>query len=812
MRPTKLTLTGFAGIFAGRKRESITLELPSPDAGLLVALTGPNGAGKSTIMDNLHPYRIMPSRSGGSYSPAAFSFYEELALPEGSKELEWEHHGIRYKSLLQFQSGKRRKTEAYLFVINTEGHAEPATSKDGSVVSDGKTDTYDRVLESILGSPETFFTSVFSAQNRKPLSGYGNAEIKGLMAELLGLDSIKELGKKAGQVSIQLKAELSAQQETLRGVQLAQQQMEQAEQNVFDTENRLKELQEAKLMAYAHLREKEQARADADALMRQSASVRERKASLEKTLRGITERIHTLTAQLTQKHQLKTEACAAQSQALRAEISKLGITRDRATQELQKLQDLQLRGPAIRQAITKTVEIRAKMEALQGDIERKETEAADKRKTSDALQKDIMALSQTQSQIKADGENQARLLKDAERQAALIQEVPCAGNEMAQHCKLLADARRAEQQIQPVTIQLETMRKQFKKAHDAYLSQQAAMQAIVLEDPELQSFKGMLREHQETLKSLQSLAAEGPLLEQAETQIQQWSESMKNAQEAIQEKESLLSQLEQRLANELTDLQKESHLEAENLESEKARIASEVAGIIVPDESTSEIALLAVKEAQNAMDQIENRIANLQQDLINIKAAAQSLALQSGRRTDIEHTVRHLGQEIGFWTTLVKAFGNDGIIALSIDDVGPTLSSYANDLLMACYGPRFTVSIQTQTKTAKGEAREGFDIVVFDADTQEGVSVEKKSGGERVWINEALTRAIALFLAKESGQTYATLFTDEADGALDPDRKRRFMEMKRQVLRIGGYEREYFVSQTPELWEMADAIIDVSSL
>jgi exonuclease SbcC len=83
------------------------------------------------------------------------------------------------------------------------------------------------------------------------------------------------------------------------------------------------------------------------------------------------------------------------------------------------------------------------------------------------------------------------------------------------------------------------------------------------------------------------------------------------------------------------------------------------------------------------------------------------------------------------------------------------------------------------------------------------------SGGERVWIDEALTRAIAVYLAQSAGRRYQTLFSDEADGPLDPERKRMFMAMKREVLRLGGYEREIFVSQTPELWSLADCVIDV---
>ena len=39
----------------------------------------------------------------------------------------------------------------------------------------------------------------------------------------------------------------------------------------------------------------------------------------------------------------------------------------------------------------------------------------------------------------------------------------------------------------------------------------------------------------------------------------------------------------------------------------------------------------------------------------------------------------------------------------------------------------------------------------------------------------------------------------------------RFMAMKREVLRLGGYRREFFVSQTPELTQMADVVIDLAS-
>jgi hypothetical protein len=33
-----------------------------------------------------------------------------------------------------------------------------------------------------------------------------------------------------------------------------------------------------------------------------------------------------------------------------------------------------------------------------------------------------------------------------------------------------------------------------------------------------------------------------------------------------------------------------------------------------------------------------------------------------------------------------------------------------------------------------------------------------------------------------------------------------------EVLRLGGYEREYFITQTPELAAMADVVIDLDSM
>jgi len=168
MKPKRLYLKGFVGIRAGLNREELEIDLDqlAGDAPL-VALAGPNGTGKTTLMDNLHPYRLMPSRAS-SLGVGGFSFYEHLAAPEAVKELSWEHGGKTYRSTLVLRQNGARRSDAYLHEQSSGGWM-PVRLEDGTV-SDGKTQSYDRCVEAILGNPETFFTSVFSAQNRRPLA------------------------------------------------------------------------------------------------------------------------------------------------------------------------------------------------------------------------------------------------------------------------------------------------------------------------------------------------------------------------------------------------------------------------------------------------------------------------------------------------------------------------------------------------------------------------------------------------------------------------------------------------------------------
>lgn len=300
---------------------------------------------------------------------------------------------------------------------------------------------------------------------------------------------------------------------------------------------------------------------------------------------------------------------------------------------------------------------------------------------------------------------------------------------------------------------------------------------------------------QQLLQRLTATAAKKPLLQSARDGLAQAERDLI----ALSEEDA--SRIE-RHKRDIADVQ--SQLEA--VRRELATLATEdVTGMLAHMDRQ-------IAGSREAVAAFSGRIEALIRQESMLVAERERLDVELAGMPAIEAKAQALSDQIAQWKLLAKGLGNDGVIALSIDDAGPAITQIVNDLLLACYGPRFTIAIQTQTALASGELREGFSINVIDADNDTTKEFGVMSGGQKVWINECLTRGIALYRAQDAQQPFQTLFTDEADGPLDPERKRAFMKMKREVLRVGRYEREFFISQTPDLVDDADGVIDVVAL
>jgi len=196
-------------------------------------------------------------------------------------------------------------------------------------------------------------------------------------------------------------------------------------------------------------------------------------------------------------------------------------------------------------------------------------------------------------------------------------------------------------------------------------------------------------------------------------------------------------------------------------------------------------------------------IRSLEVEVGSLNGQLQAL---EGRRAEaqlIDGKIKAYNAEIANWMLLARACSNDGIIALELDDAAPSIASLVNELLLACYGPRFAVRLDTQSAKANGDMKEAFDIIIYDSETDEEKSITECSGGQTNWLEDAITRGICLFNIHRSDREFGTLFADERDGMLDPEKKLEFLAIKRQALEIGTHEREFFITQTPELWEQA---------
>ena len=804
MVPIRLKLRGFTGVRAAMGRDEIELDLGDARQGL-VAICGYNGSGKSTLLDNLHPYRTMPSRvSGDAYG--SFSYYEHLCLPDALKELEFEHDGQRYRSQLVFRMNGKRKTEAYLHVWQAAAWV-PAQLQDGTR-SDGKTDTYDACIEGLLGSAETFFTSVFSAQSKRSLSDLRNSEIKELLSDLLGLAAIADAGQKAAEVSRLLKpclaserSALSAAEEDVRGAQHQLAKLGSVDVELSRATGARRAAIDAVDAARTELAKREGALSASASVEAQRERLSQEKRRIEKDARARADGFGASRRSLEQRIVRARQAGTARKEAAAHRLKALAGERE-------DLEAVVSAGPAI-----------ARARRRKGDAA---AVAAARRERSDALGQVQAKHVAVKAGKEAAGARLVALEREAgkaslqvadlKRRLGLTDSVPCRGMELQGRCDLLGDAHQAqtlmpsaEADVGRLARERQALRAEMSQAADtvAGLERQLAQWPRAKEqaraaEARCRYFESMLASEPEVERARVRLAAVAAELQVATTQ---------SGVHGLSPDEEAEIEAAQR---ELTDLEARSvAAEMEDAEALKGVEAALQALPAPADRSSLDQARAVLNEAEKAAREAENGYT---QAVRHQEAAAQlgagMLAAEMKVRSAQERVAR-LQDEANAWALVAKGLSNDGVIALSIDDAGPTLAALTNDLLVACYGTRFTVTLQTQVETAKGERREGFDIVVHDATNDESKSVSVMSGGERVWINECMTRAIALYLAQNAGRRYGALFSDEADGPLDPDRKRMFMAMKREVLRLGGYAVEYFVSQTPELNAMADTVIEV---
>ena len=850
MKVLSLRLKGFIGLRDGSGIEEIDIDLSTLPTGL-IAITGSNGSGKTTFLDNLHPYRIMPYklRDRKEWSPGSFSYYDQCYGRDALKELIFEMNGKTYRAQILIDAEKK-KTDAYLSVAGKEGDLwQP--------LNDGKTKTFDAALEEVVGSPRLFFSSAFRAQGARSLSSYSRGDIISIVSELLVIDHIKDQSDKAGEIC----KWISGQIVTMNG------KVDILNNEIFE-EDRLLDRQK---IITTNITTSETAMAEDKKLLtsigEKIVSLKKRQATRESDEATETEATKLLTS--------LTDALGSEEKALDNERNKDVSARDKMIKDFQeriseiveqknslltnytqrnsghekeigdlelKLKDLVAindRREEITNASTRLKELEEKQAEIENDLSGKRTDLEDSRKKVEQLVALETELETKKHYRQIDLDKIQSSINDAEFISSGLKDLDCRAdstNWINEACPLLKNAVAAKDSLVGLRKEHEDLTADtsaidaIAKDIDGLRPHREAGLTLFSEIKTLETNKTGCEEEIKTTKETAALIHDlghaterkkeiggsiAILKEKVSVAKTKFDEDSKELDGKITAEETKRDKALETSTNEwltyrekqskvIEECQKKVGAQKETCERLKLSLAEDLSVSINANGKEKETIEARRSETEKGLKELSN-------DKAIIVSKLKSIEIAKNNRGTIKASISSYEAEEMSWSVLRQACSNNGIIALEIDDAGPSIAALANKLLASCYGTRFSVRIETQGVKADGTLKEDFDITVFDSENGMDKSIKNMSGGEVTWIEDAITKAICLYRMERSDRVFDTIFTDEKDGSLDEQKKNEFFAIKKQMLAIGHHKQEFFISQTPELQEQADARIKIGS-
>ncbi|MGF6603319.1 exonuclease SbcC [Paraburkholderia sp. GAS448] len=808
MEPSRLFLRGFAGILSGCRKSQVTLDLSViPEWATLVALVGKNGQGKTTILDNLQPYRLMPSRCEG-LKPSSFSYWDEIAEPLAQKQLDWSHDGVSYRSDLVFRvTGKTRNQQAFLHRLDGDDWA-PVVLPDGTT-SDGSAATYDRCIEAILGRPEVFFTTQFAAHRRKMLGDYEHADVKALLSAWLGHDELLRDSASAAEVASLLREKLAEVQARIRdGAEFraaasaarteAQQLISQGQANAATLVQVERDVQKLRARIV-------QLDTEATGFQRVEEQRKQWHELIETENRRTTARVSELRDQTAKQVSALKQRDAEADRSIKALQKEITEAETRLTTIDSRIAEEK----TVREAAGQVVPLQSRRTALTGSLDGIRRQIV----TLRPYRTKTMTLTADMARVATEGKATGDRVTQLNTVAALADRVPCSGMELAAGCELLKDAREARAKLTKVTTDLANQRKQYSTINNELKSagvEVAKLDALEAQDAQVgQELDAVIR----SLDRLVPLASQSQLIDEAKA-------ARPGVVNLLTAKKADLERHETTRNTAIADIDAAATACAAAIAQVQQTHQQAVAGYqgklqalpVGADASVREGVAKALSQAETQVLAIKGEIAQLQAKQAQVHERVGRAEAGIAELGPLSHVAEKLGQEIEAWELASQALGRDGLVAFSIDDAGPGIAAIANDLLAVCYGGRFSVRFETQRELRSGGLCEGFEIMVLDVEDGKEKPVQKLSGGQCVYVNDCLMRAVALYLAGAARFRSDTLFSDETDGLLDEEKKRQLILLKRRVLELGKYSREYFVTQTKEIQGLADYVINVADL
>ena len=223
--------------------------------------------------------------------------------------------------------------------------------------------------------------------------------------------------------------------------------------------------------------------------------------------------------------------------------------------------------------------------------------------------------------------------------------------------------------------------------------------------------------------------------------------------------------------------------EIANLEEERRKRQAEVEEQQKQFESAA-AALRAAEEQSPNLDEAERELFRLREEENKIRSevgGAQQrvdiLKTQRARKADFEKERIELQRKVAQHKTLERAFGKDGVPALLIEQALPEIEDKANELLDKLTDSRMFIEFVTQESyrdEKRKDLRETLEIKIKDGAGAR--DYEMYSGGEAFRVNFAIRLALSEILAQRKGARLQTLVIDEGFGSQDALGRQRLIE------------------------------------
>lgn len=844
MNIQKLYLKGAIGIWKAQGLDEISIDFSQMTG--LIAIAGPTGAGKTAILESLHPFPQVFSRD----KPA---IKNQFRLKDSIKQLDFLHNGDHWRTLIKIDA-ETGGVEGFIYINGSE-----------ESLTDGKITNYKKIIKKEFGSVDLFLNSVFSRQNGTKMSDMQAADLKNLVSEFCGKRleklkaheentkaSVKELSKKIDAVDVSLQRE----NETI--LQYAD-----AKTKLVTAETALKETNGARVEAEGKVQAGQKALPDMVSVARMQEDIQNQIDEKEGEIAKLEEHSKKVTSDTAADRAVIEESISENRKAIETQET---ILKDKDAIEGAELEETRLSdgldswksdhndsyhsyetfvagldkakaedvkaGNLYNDARHKNVD---EYQKLKDDLQAKTNTIESHQRKVDAFSNDPQ-LEKLDLHLRHAGPMAAGLetrgtitieeiIHDIEPKT-VIHSIPCNSEDcpyVAQALQAKKDIPLLEAQIKEIqdknlesvkslqdsieehTTEKDTIRGRMEASqargtdrNEAHTKAQATRNAeierlsfiigLIMSDGERLKLK--IREIEAEIEKCKELSARKPLIQIADERLidlkskrDDLSADIKNLEEDFQKLLDANCRRGLEILSAITPL--------------KDKLDPGIEDKITELNKGMEFFGRQVSNLDRESKGIEADIVRLEENVKTADTAAKSVKEFTDRRKML--SIKHAA-----WLYVQNKCGKDGIQALEINSVAPSIVESANALLEKAFGPAARVDI----KTLDADGKEILELVCIDNEGEE-VPIKNRSGGEQRYGMLPMRLAMAALSRRKSGINLQTMFLDEADDGLSEEAAISYTNLYRAFQDLHGFQKIFFISHKAFCINLADHVIEL---